>query len=200
MRIPAVAVLGAAVISGTPAFAQGISAGIKGGANFTTVKFEGEPDATSGRWSGAGGAFVVVPLRWRVSLQPEVVYAMKGARLRGAGTQPSLLLDYVEVPILARVNANVGGRRVFAVGGAAPAFAVRARTRTKFGGSTEEIDIVDEIHRFDAGIVGGGGVEFGSVVVDGRYTFGLTDIDKDGSDIAHARNRALSVAVGWRFR
>ena len=199
MRTPAVVVL-AAVLSGTPAFGQGVSAGIKGGANFTTIKFEGEPDATRGRWSGAGGGFFVMPLGWGVLLQAEAIYAMKGARLRADGTEPSLLLDYVELPVLARVNARVAGTRIFVAGGPAPAFRVRARTRTTFGGSTEEIDISDEVERFDVGIAGGGGFELGALVVEGRYTHGLANVDKDSSRTAKAKNRAVSMTVGWRFR
>lgn len=198
MRI-ATAVL-VVVLSGAPAFAQGISGGIKGGPNLTTVKFDGDPDATSARWSGVGGAFFIVPFHRGLSLQPEMLYAMKGARLRATGTQPSLLLDYVEVPILARVSARLSGAKIFIVGGAAPALRVRARTRTKFGGSTEEIDISDQVKRFDAGIVGGAGIEVGSLLVDARYTFGMMNVDKDSSDTANATNRALSITLGWRFR
>jgi hypothetical protein len=199
MRTCALAVA-VVLASAAPSFGQGLSAGVKGGGSFTTVKFEGEPDATSGRWLPAAGAFFVVPFAWGVSLQPEAVYAMKGARLRGPGAQPSLLLDYLEIPVLARVSMRAGGRTIFAVGGAAPAFCVRARTRTKFGSSTEEIDILDEVRRFDAGLVGGAGIEIGRLVVDGRYTFGLINVDKETSDIAHAQNRALTITAGWRFR
>lgn len=198
MRIAMVAL--ALILAAPHAFAQGISWGIKGGANLTTVKFEGETEATSARWSGVGGAFFIVPFHRGVSLQPEILYAMKGARLRATGTQPSLLLDYVEVPILARVSARLSGAKIFFVGGAAPAFRVRARTRTKFSGSTEEIDISDQVERLDAGIVGGAGIEIGSMLVDARYTFGIMNIDKDTSDTAKATNRAVSITLGWRFR
>ncbi len=205
MRIRAVAgavavAVVAAVLSPAPSFAQGISAGVKGGASFATVRFEGEADATRGRWFPAAGAFFVLPFRWGVSLQPEAVYAMKGARLRSPGAEPSLLLDYLETPVLARLTMTAAGRRIFAVGGVAPAFCLRARTRTKFGGSTEEIDILDEVRRFDTGLVGGAGIELGRLVVDGRYTLGLINVDKESSNIAHAQNRAFTLTAGWRFR
>ena len=199
MRTCALAVA-VVLASAAPSLAQGLSAGVKGGGSFTTIKFEGEPDATSGRWLPAAGAFFVVPFAWGVSLQPEAVYAMKGARLRSPGAQPSLLLDYLEIPVLARVSMRAGGRTIFAIGGVAPAFCVRARTRTTFGSSTEEIDILDEVRRVDAGLVGGAGIEIGRLVLDGRYTFGLINIDKETSDIAHAQNRALTISAGWRFR
>jgi hypothetical protein len=195
---PAIALL-LALLSGTAASAQSIQAGVKGGVNFATVTFEGEPDATSGHWFGVVGAFVVMPVHGGVSLQPEVLYTRKGAQLRGAGAQPTLLLDYLEVPVLARVSTNAFGTKVFFVGGPAVAWRVRARTRTKFSGATEEVDISDQLRRLDFGIVGGAGVELESLFIDGRYTLGLTDINKDSTDAARAVNRAVSVTVGWRF-
>ena len=45
----------------------------------------------------------------------------------------------------------------------------------------------------------GGGVEIGSIVIDGRYTLGLQDIDKDTSDTIKTTNRAVSLTVGFKF-
>jgi predicted small metal-binding protein len=42
-------------------------------------------------------------------------------------------------------------------------------------------------------------MEFRRVVVDARYTHGLTDIDKDTSDDVKVANRAVSVTVGFKF-
>jgi hypothetical protein len=198
MRIPA-AILTLALLSGTPVLAQGISFGAKGGANFAAVSFDNAPDATAGRWSVAAGAFAILPLRWHVSFQPEVLYTRKGAQLRGAGVRSSLLLDYVEVPALARFGVHAFGTRLFVVGGPAAGFRVRARTRTEFSAATEEIDVSDGVERFDLGVAGGAGVELGALLLEGRYTFGLTDIDTDREDDARARNRVWSILAGWRF-
>lgn len=198
MRISA-SILVVALCSGAPAFAQGISVGAKGGANFANVSFEGESDATAGRWSPVAGAFVVLPLHWGIALQTEGLYSVKGARLRGPAVDSSLVLDYFEIPVLARVSMNAFGRKLHFVGGPAPAFRMRARTRTKFSGATEEIDIAKDVKSFDLGVAAGAGIEFGSLLVEGRYTFGVTDINKDRTDAAPAKNRATSVTAGWRF-
>ena len=79
------------------------------------------------------------------------------------------------------------------------AFALRARARATFNGFTTELDVMDQVNRFDFGVAMGGGVEFGSIVVDGRYTLGLTDIDKDKSDTVTTKNRTISVTAGFRF-
>jgi hypothetical protein len=188
------------LLSAAPSFAQGVSIGIKGGANAATIAFKGEPDASARRWLPAIGAFAVLPVRWGLEFQPEVLYTMKGTRLRGSGAPSSVLLDYLEVPLLARVTMHAGGRRIYAVGGPTAAFRLRARTRTEFSGSTEETDISDEVRRVDAGVAAGAGVEFGSLAVEGRYTFGLSNIDTDAASGARARTRTVSLTAGCRFR
>jgi outer membrane protein with beta-barrel domain len=197
MRVPAIltAIL---LCCPAPALAQGFSMGVKGGVNFADVTFD-QSGATSPRWFPVAGLFATLPPHWGVTLQPEVLYSMKGARLDAGGAPTSLLLDYVEMPVLGRVSMTAFGRRVYVAGGPTFAFRVRARTRSAFSGVTEEIDIGDELRRFDLGIAGGGGVEFGALVFDARYTFGLTDIDKDKTDAATAHNRVLSLTGGWRF-
>ena len=197
MRLPA-ALITILICSGVPIVAQGLSVGVKGGGNFADVKFE-DSDATTARWFPVIGLFAVFSPHWGVSLQPEVLYSMKGARLGGSDAPTSLLIDYVETPVLGRVSLKAFGRRLYVVAGPSFAVRVRARTRTEFSGATEEIDIGDQVRRFDFGIAGGAGVEFGSLVFDVRYTYGLTDIDKDTTDPAAARNRVLALTGGWRF-
>ena len=51
----------------------------------------------------------------------------------------------------------------------------------------------------DFGLAFGGGVEFGSIILDGRYSFSLSDIDADAADDASGKNRVVSVTVGFRF-
>jgi hypothetical protein len=198
MRIPAL-LLVATLCSGTTAFAQGFQVGAKGGVNFATVNFAGETNATDGRWSPVAGGFVVLPLFWGIALQTEGLYTVKGARLNGPTVDSSLVLDYLEVPVLARVTVHAFGSKLYFLGGPAPAFRLRARTRTTFSGATEEIDIADDVKRFDVGVAGGAGMEFGSLIVEGRYTFGLIDINEKRADAAAAKNRAVSVTAGWRF-
>jgi opacity protein-like surface antigen len=187
---------------GSQAFAQGWSAGIRGGLNLTDVKFDSEGDSPSlsNRLGFVGGGFVIVPLVSWLEVQPEALYTMKGARFDEEGIDSSLWLDYVEFPVLARVSRRTSGAlRYYLAAGPSLAVRVRARTRTKFGSSTEEMDISDDVERTDFGVVFGGGVEFGSLVVDARYGLGLKDIDKDRTDDVKVTNRGLSLTAGVRF-
>jgi len=200
MRIPATALVVLLLCAG-PAFAQGLEQGVRGGVNFTNTSTSGD-DSASLDWQlrGVFGGFVT----WRVTswleFQPEVLYSLKGAKSSEFDIESKLLLDYLEVPLLARKTFGApGGTRFYLAGGPSIGVLLRARTRADFGSSTEERDIKDDVETLDLGIVAAGGIEFGSIVVDGRYTHGFSDIDKDTSDNVKITNRAVSLTVGIKF-
>lgn len=177
-----------------PASAQ-ISYGVKGGVNYTDVSFDGAEDVpSSGRAGWLAGVFATVPIG-RFAIQPEVLYTIKGTTVDINDFESDYIVDYLEIPVLARVQLG----RLYAAAGPSFAFRVRARSRIAFGGSTEEIDLEDEVKSFDLGVVGAVGWEFGRWVVDGRYTHGLSDSDVDTSDAVKARNRVMSLSAGFKF-
>lgn len=195
-------VCGLCLFCSAPVHGQGISLGIKGGANISAQRFEGEAGPPSVDWhlGVVAGMFARLPVLSWLDLQPEALYAPKGARVVVAGTKSSVLIDYFEVPILLRVAPVTSRtRRYFVAGGPSIGFRLRARSRTQFLNSTEEIDIGNDLERLDFGVAVGGGVERGSLVLDGRYTFGLKDIDKDKTDTVKVTNRTFSVTVGLKF-
>ena len=184
------------------ASAQGRTLGVKGGVNLATQRNTGEGDGADlqSRIGIVAGVFATLPLFSPLELQPEVLFSSKGARVDFEGVETSFVVDYLEVPVLARLSRRGGGRmHYYVAGGPSVGFLLRAVTRTKFATATEEVDIKDKVNRFDFGVAMGGGVEIGSLVVDGRYTLGLQDIDKDKSDAIKTTNRAVSLTVGFKF-
>ena len=201
MRTPAI-VLALAILCASSAFAQGIEKGVRGGLNVATTATSGDNGDAAPDWllRGVVGGFIVWPVTSWLVLQPEVLYAMKGAKQEEFGLESKLLLDYVEVPVLARLSrGSPGGRTWYLVAGPSFGWLARAKARADFGGSTEEIDLTEDVERFDIGVAAGGGVELGSIVIDARYTHGLSDIDKDTSDDVKVRNRAVSLTIGFRL-
>lgn len=199
MRILAIAFVTVSLCA-APASAQGLTTGVKGGVNFSSVKFDSSGGDLTLDWriGAVVGGFVRFPMLSWLELQPEVLYSVKGGKREEFGVSSSVLLDYLEVPVLARIPLG-GASKYFAVAGPYVGFRMRARTRTEFSGSTEEVDISDSVERMDFGLAVGGGVEFGSIILDGRYSFSLSDIDADASDDASGKNRVVSVTVGFRF-
>lgn len=189
---------GALLICASPAWAQGLSFGVKGGLNVATQDLSGTGDEVSAdpRFGLVAGGFVRMPLASWLGVQAEGLYAEKGSRIKVAGAESTLIVDYIDVPVLARVRL---AHLFFVEGGASMGFRLRAKARARFSGATEEIDMSDSVQRFDLGVAMGGGVELGRLILDGRYTLGFTDIDKDKTDASQAKNRTLSATIGVRF-
>lgn len=189
--------------STSPVFAQLPGLGVKGGVNLATQETSGEDAGDDGLKSMpalVAGVFMTFPIASWLEFQPEALYSVKGSKFEESAFSSKALIDYLEVPILARVSRRGSGRMGFYVaGGPYVAVQLRARTRTTFGNATEEIDIGDDIERTDFGFAAGGGVEWGSLVFDGRYSHGLKDVDKDRSDDIKVTNRAITITAGFRF-
>jgi hypothetical protein len=206
MKIVSVTVLLVCLAAG--AEAQERQAGGKIGPTFGTLTFNTPQSGDYGMRTGAtGGAFLVLPLSPRLALQLEALYAQKGGEL----TVPELpdtaaiLLGYVEFPVLMRVEAPRIGRAGFHVFGG-PGIGFRATAKRQFtaagqfGSSGVQVDMSDEIRFVEATATVGAGFEpHRRIVIDGRYTWGLSAINRDASDDFRVRTRTLTFMIGVRF-
>jgi opacity protein-like surface antigen len=188
-------------LAAAPAAAQDRGFGVTAGVSIGTQNESGEssPPSFTSRIGVVAGAFYTLPITPWLGVHAEGLYSQKGAKSDFRGIKSTLAVDYFEVPVLGRVRLRGGRHRLFAEGGIAAAFRLRARTRVDFSGATEEVDISDQVERFDYGAVGGGGMELGALVFGARYTFGLKDADADTSDAIKIKNRAITLTVGYRF-
>jgi hypothetical protein len=55
------------------------------------------------------------------------------------------------------------------------------------------------VKRTDVGLVTGVVFDVAHVVIDGRYTWGLMNINNDSSDTAKIKHRVASITLGFRF-
>ena len=135
------------------------------------------------------------PLTSALDLRVEALYTMKGVT-NGSTT---VALDYVEVPVLAKVA--FGGESVtpFLYSGPSAGLKISAKRKDPSG----DLDYGDSIHGVEASWVFGGGLEFAAggraIQLDVRYTRGLTTVfdfgdpsDSDSDD----KNQGISVAIG----
>jgi hypothetical protein len=151
------------------------------------------------------GAFVAFNITGRWAIQPEVLFSRKGTRLKGHTEDPlpveaSVTLDYVEMPVLARLSIPTRGpRAAYLLAGPALGFSVATSYRLEIGGQSRDEDISREIANTEVSFVVGGGVQLGHVLVEGRYTQGLTRIRKQFPGQEAARNGVVSFMAGFRF-
>lgn len=187
------------LLLGTPAMAQSVQGGIKGGVSFSTLDGLREivSDVTDidvdQRTNWLIGGFIKVNFGRFVAVQPEVLYVRKGAKATDIFDQSvKLKLDYVDIPVLFRLQTGQDTGFYVLVG---PSFGINVAAESESGSGTE--DIADEIAN-DTGLVVGAGFDLAHVLIEGRYTQSLTNVSTDeiGPTVKH---RAVSVLFGIRF-
>ena len=203
MRFAFVLMTAFAVSVGTASAQDTIVFGAKAGVNFSNITIEDDDTflfgETSLRTALLVGVFGSVPVNDRIAFQPEFLFTQKGAKLEEDGFDSTLKLDYFEIPLLADVRLNEGPTRISFIVGPALGFRSQAKVETdEEVEGVDELDLKEDVEGVDFGLVTGVAVTSGNFVVDGRYTWGLRNINKT-EDEPSVKNRALSISVGWRF-
>lgn len=187
-------------------FAQvGLALGAKGGIGITTFKGTDAENIDS-RTSWLGGAFLNAQISPVFNLQPEILFSQKGADYSANGTRSQLVINYFEVPVLAKVRLPVGDvffpHILFG-----PNFAFKTNVKyssEETGGGTQVTTNDVDIRKSDIGALAGVGIDIEPresglfFTIDGRYGFGFNSVD--GSENAvEIRNAGWSFAVGVGF-
>jgi len=176
--------------------AQGIMAGLRGGLNLTGLSHSAAQLEGATRFSG--GLFVNVASDDLFSVQPEFNFVWHSAGARGT----NINLTYFEVPILFRLSTGYS-TRFYANAGPVISTLLRARESGALLASdasfvAQESDRRD-VSRFDRdsnfGLMGGVGVIINNIMVEARYTLGLSDISRvQGQSISTSD---LNINVGY---
>ena len=171
------AVLVLALATSTAAWAQ-VGGGIKAGVNFASVS--GADDDPDTRIGSMAGAFLTIG-QGLVALQPEVLFSMQGSKF----TFGTAKVDYFQVPLLLRIGSSAKNKAsVYGLVG--PTFGVRIRD--------EGWD--DPIKRSDVGITAGAGFTVSRLLIEARFTAGLTDFSQGTTAYKH---RVWSILGGLVF-
>ena len=180
--------------------------GIKGGVNLSNLYVNNVQDEHV-KVAGQVGFFAKLPLTRGVSLQPELLYTSKGAKvtydnlLQGKG-EYRYNLNYVEVPLTLVFNIV---KNFNLHGGGYMAYLTSANVKNLNDGTiTGFSDLrADNFHRVDYGLVGGLGVDIENVTIGARYNYGMAEVGKSGSfsgDMTrNAKNSSLSFFIGIAF-
>ncbi|WBO83585.1 porin family protein [Hymenobacter yonginensis] len=154
--------------------AQNVRWGVKVGVNYagvTSPNYEGPQR----RWAPAVGVFAQVPLSSDgfLILQPELLYSQKGSRITYASGTYTDRFHYLDLPILARINA---GGLFFEVG---PQISYLVAVRNE--GPTGTFTNTEGANRLQAGGVAGVGYQLPMGLGLGvRYTHDLVRIARQG--------------------
>lgn len=166
------------------------SFGIKGGVNLATVTGS-DFDSPDSRTSFHVGLVGEVPIADILSIQAEVLYSGQGFDFRPlpGGDKAEFQLDYINVPVLAKVYVFKG--LSLEVG---PQFGFLVNEKIDFK-SGNDIDL-DDAKKFDFGVAGG--LTFQTdmgLFASGRYVYGVTNIYDD----VNIKNSVFQIGLGYKF-
>jgi hypothetical protein len=166
-------------------------------------------DATGieARQGALTGVYLEAPLVGRLSLRPELLFALKGGRattdVEGGGTALlDIELAYIEMPILFKVTPIRRRIRPVLFAGPAPALQIGCDFQVTLPGQPVSPTCTEAgfaVRELDLGLVAGAGLEIrwpqSALALEARYTSGLRSI-LDGAEV---RNRAFGVVFALTF-
>ena len=187
----------ALLVCATTAQAQGFSLGVKAGFNLAdiSIKDPGDTFEPNNRTGFVGGVFIIVPTGALFAFQPEVLVSQQGAKFSELGNSGTIKLDYLQVPLLARIKPSQSPVGII-VG---PSLGYRIHAKLSAEGLEEDEDVSEQVKKTDFGFVAGVAFDAGHLVIDARYIWGLTNINNDSTDTATLKNRVAQFTVGFRF-
>jgi opacity protein-like surface antigen len=204
VRTGALLAMGLALIA-SPGYAQGVTAGAKVGVNFANVSVDAPDDSEfnfedqiENKTGLVVGGFVEAPITPQFSVQPEVLFSMKGFKIKDTDPDIKTEVNVVEIPILAKFKfATMSSAKPYIVAG--PGFGFVASAKQKEEGF-DDVDLkeLDVIEKFDPSFITGGGVDINKFLVEVRYDWGLKDLDKDSD--SNLKSRTFSILVGYSFK
>lgn len=181
--------------------------GIKGGLNFANLYVDNVQNENI-KLGGNIGLFAKLPVFRGLSIQPEILYTSKGAKvtydniIQGTGAY-RYNLNYVESPLLMVFNIT----RNFSVsGGAYAAYLTSANVKdVNSDGSVNGVTNLnaEDFNRFDYGLVSGISVDIENFTIGGRYNYGLQTIGKSGNRSGeltrNSKNSVATIFIGFAF-
>lgn len=187
--------------------------GLKGGVTSANLRFdEDDEEGPDRRTSFSVGAFGTVPLSPLVALQPEVLYIRKGAGSSFSDDEigefeATTKLDYIEVPVLAKVTLPTAGSLVPSLyAGPYAALAINREVEFEANGESGSEDVSDAVKRFDYGVSFGADVAFTfsgqALTLGARYDLGLANIndeelEEDDDQDLTVGNGAFAIMLGF---
>lgn len=195
--------------------------GLRGGMNLSKFVGGDAPNSETTKRLNAGGSFSLIHIG-PVSLVPEVYYSQKGARelastLTNPGTTPVPTggttvfgLDYIEIPVLAKISFPLARLlNGYVTGGPAYAWNVDCSIQVTDAGATPPSNDCSQtfgsfksaMQKADLGAVAGLGLDFriphlGGLNLDARLVRGLRTLTTGtaGTDI---KNQTVSLMLGY---
>ena len=194
--------------------AQDVYFGPKVGVNLTHFFYSGEDanylkEMSKLKMASHFGAFAEIVFDEYFSLQPELLYSIKGARYRNSTDEDfksSYVLKYISIPVVGKyyvtkeISLEAGPQVAYLL--SAKNIEISDELSTNLGDEAASVDIKDKMQALDFGVTAGVGyLTKTGFYISARYTFGILNAHKtlaDENTIIH--NGAIQVSFGFSFQ
>ncbi|MDF1543990.1 MAG: porin family protein [bacterium] len=208
------------VIAGS-AFSQTPIQGVSGkglklgfGSSLMTTDYEELKELFEFKIGFHGGAFLTYDLSPSLSIQPELLFSVKGATSGGIFQLLNWSANYVEVPVLLKFNLSpISSLRPTIYAGPSFSYLMSAELDVIF---VDPLDVTDYMKSTDLGIAIGSDLSVKSFTFEVRYTIGLGTVieaaekinaltEADPGDSYYfpedptVKHRFLSFMLGYKF-
>jgi hypothetical protein len=177
--------------------AQSVRFGLKAGASLTNITKTG--DGAANKFGFNGGVLANFAVNDMFSIQPEVLYSNKGFKIKDTSSSQRFALNYIDVPVLAKVATGATGL-FFELGPQ-----VGFRTAAAYKDTNGSLELNDAVKSVDFGYAAGLGFQTESGAMIGlRYNGGFTNVYKENGSLAglptkggEGKNSAFQLYVGY---
>jgi hypothetical protein len=161
-------------------FAQQAAIGLKAGLNVSNLSNSTGYDMGS-KLGFNGGLLAHIHLNPSLALQPEAVYSSQGAKYTITGTEHTLSLNYINIPVQLQYMFNNGFRLQ-----TGPQVGFLAGVKDKVNDEETGYFTSQDFKTIDFSWTAGlGYLSTSGIGVDARYNFGISDINNVGSNVLH---------------
>ncbi|CAM3449503.1 porin family protein [Pontibacter korlensis] len=192
--------------------AQTVSIGPRVGATFAKLNLSGDDEFTDevkdliqSKPGLQFGAVANVMVNDLFSVQPELLYVQKGYQIEEGGVSAKETMNYLEVPVLAKISFGSGQVQGFVTAGPSVGYWLSAKNKYEYDGEeeTEDYEFEDEDNRTEFGANFGVGLAYkvgaGALNLDVRYGLGLSNLYDDSGDDSKVKNRVVGVSLAYLF-
>ena len=161
--------------------------GLKGGLNIANLSgFTGRS-----RISGHGGVFLHHTINRNWCFQPELLFSGEGQRYFSNGTEHTLALDYLQLPLMIQYYPVPN---IYLEAG--PQVGLLMSAQDKEEGFNDHTNAKGDFSTAQVALGIGAGIKASEqIIFYGRYNFGLTDVSIFDNIIDHSRVGQLGVAI-----
>jgi len=184
--------------------------GIKGGLNVSRIAGRNATPSADSQLGVHAGIMMQTSLMKSLIIQPELLYTQKGFNyqfnISEGDTKVRNSLDYVEVPLLLKLNFVSNDIKVQPYAGPAVSYLIRANSkRIRTTGTTTVTtndNISDQINKLGFGVaVGAEVIYLQKYLLGARYNFGVSNIYKNDTEEVGSgvRNGCFMLSLGYLF-